>query len=72
MKTNYIEIANMEELTDTEIEFVSGGVNWEGNRQSDNVIDCRSGWYCTNLSTGSILWSESFSQASIAIRNMMF
>lgn len=33
----------MQDLAEFEIDEVSGGMRWEGNRESTNVIDCRSG-----------------------------
>lgn len=33
----------MRTLTEEELEQVAGGMRWEGNRTSENVIDCRSG-----------------------------
>lgn len=42
----------MRELTFNEINVVSGGLTWRDRRQSDNVIDLRSGYAHTNRSFG--------------------
>lgn len=42
----------MEPLNAQEVELVSGGMKWEGNRESINVVDCRLGWVCLNSRNG--------------------
>lgn len=60
----------MQFLSDTEIENVSGGMQWEGGRQSANVIDCRGNGLCRNSLSGDIAWSESFDKFTQRIATM--
>ncbi|WP_211471512.1 hypothetical protein [Collimonas humicola] len=39
----------MKVLTEEQVNLVSGGMKWDGNRQSTNVIDFRSGLYVDGL-----------------------
>jgi hypothetical protein len=41
---------------------ISGGLDLEGKRLSDNVIDCRSDYICTNLKSGGIEWGATASR----------
>ena len=54
----------MQILNTTEVEMVSGGLKWEGNRESTNVIDCR-GLTC-ETSTGTD-WGRTFAQWGVKI-----
>jgi hypothetical protein len=48
----------MNQLSKDEIELIAGGMDWQGGRESSNVIDCRNGYYCTNSLTGSVDWGQ--------------
>jgi hypothetical protein len=47
----------MQIMTEEEIKLVSGGMKWEGNRQSDNVLDFRSGIY---VNRDGMCWNPQF------------
>lgn len=48
----------MQELTAIEVGAVSGGMRWEGNRMSENVID-RRGFFSRDTN-GDIMWGDTF------------
>lgn len=48
----------MHQLSEVEVEIVSGGMKWEGGRMSDNFID-RRGFFSRDGS-GDILWGDTF------------
>ena len=51
----------MRELNKEEVEQCSGGMKWEGGRESDNVVD-RRGFFSTNSRTGEILWGDTWNR----------
>lgn len=51
----------MRELNTCEVDLISGGLNL-GERESDNVIDRREGFFSRNSRTGEIAWGDTFSR----------
>jgi len=49
----------MQTLNENEVAMVSGGMDWEGDRESNNVVD-RRGMVSRNSATGEILWGDTF------------
>lgn len=49
----------MRELNAVEVEMCAGGMKWEGNRQSENVIDER-GFFTRDYASGDIMWGATF------------
>lgn len=62
MKRNFpLKLRNdeMQTLSENEVAMVSGGMDWEGDPESMNVID-RRGAISRNAATGEILWGDTF------------
>ena len=50
----------MHQLSENEVEMISGGMKWEGGRQSENVVDRRGAISRGGSSGQDILWGDTF------------